>query len=624
MSIDVFFEKKEPREIRNLRIYDKLYYNEGTSPISDSEYDELKEQAKKIYPDHPYFQEVGSPVDGKKVKLPFILGSLKKVKIDSVEDWLEKYENKQTREIILMEKLDGVSILVKYNMGKVAAAYTRGDGYEGRDITNKARIFCPRIDALDVIWLRGEVMLTQAGHLMMGFKTRRNGVAGILNRDDNKNVEKLVPFFYEVVSSPERSIGSWEINKLNFMEGNGLKIPKYKVFNLEEKPYLPIVIKTLEEFKSHSYLEGYDIDGLVLRPMNYVRENEYYPSNTVAFKMNEEPVEARVKGVLWNVSRTGRVKPIVEIEPVDIGGVNVSRATGFNAAFIIDKHIGINSLIRIVRSGDVIPHIVSVEEEQEPDVANVCPSCKSDLFMQGVDLYCRNPSCWTRAYRNTSYFLRKMGAENITEKTLMKLGLENIKDCYEIDEFEIAEMDGFGVKRGEQIVNEINKTLITTPEKLLAALGIPGVGDTVAKSIVDYLRSDLEYEEDVIDSFFTVSKEELLEIEGIGDIIADSYMENIGKFEDLIMFLVGKGLEFKSRDSKVSGKVFTLTGKCEEFSRSYIVDMVIDAGGMVKGISKSTDYLVAADKDTQSTKAKKARSYGIEIISYDDLLKMLR
>lgn len=601
-------------EIEILKYYDLLYYNEGNSTISDEEYDRLKEEVRSKYPDHPYFSTVGANVDGETVKLPYILGSLNKVKPDTVRSY---FKDREVNEYLAISKIDGVSIYVEYYQGEVVFASTRGNGYEGKDITQKAKVFCRPVSYKEHFKIRGEATLLFDNHKKVGYKNRRNGAAGILNKKESTAKTKLIhPIFYEIIDGPEDLINKNEIAKFKFLSELGLDIPDFAMLGES------LLDQLLFSFKENAIEYGYDIDGLVLKPIEYERENVYYPKEMVAFKMNDVPVKALVTGVEWNLSRQGKLKPVVSIRPIEIGGVTVSRATGFNAEFIVHNCIGVGSEITIVRSGDVIPHIMGVTKRVHPVTPGVCPHCKKEIGWKGVDIVYENPRCSGAYEKVIAYFLRTLGAENITEKTIKNLGIESIEECYEIDEFDIAQKDGFGINKGEQFVNEVQKTLRTKPEKLIKALGIDGVGESIGKLIVDKYKD--KYSNAEIFSFLPLIREgELEDIDGIGPITAKKFVQEIPKFKDLILFLFQKGLQIEEDVvSSISDKIFTLTGK-GPMSRQNVEMMITSNGGVVKSMSKKTDYLVTSDVDSQSSKSKKARSYGVPMISYEELERMI-
>jgi len=603
-----------------LKEYDKLYYN-GESPITDQEYDVLKEEARKDIPSDPYFNEVGASVPGEKVKLPFVLGSLNKVKTDTLDKWTSGVKGPY----VVMEKLDGVSFYIEYFKGKVRRAATRGDGEYGKDITDKAKIFCPEIEFLGKMTCRCEAMLTFDLDKKLGFKNRRNGVSGIINKDGIENVEYITPFFYEIIEYVGCEFTIPENEKIEYLRGLDLKVPNYITsgsLNSDDLISFLDYTKGSQQFSSNPS-DHYDIDGLVIVPVDNVREDVMYPKNKVAFKVNDPAVKCKVTGIVWDTSRTGRVVPVVHIEPTIIGGVTVEKTTGFNAEFVFNNKIQVGTEVMLVRSGDVIPYITEVISSGDIlyDFPNQCPSCDDKIEWKSVDLICNNPFCGDQAFKKVEHFLTTLGAEYITEKTLRKLGIDEIEKAYEINEFEIAGFDGFGIKRGEQIVNEIGKTLKTTPDKLIAALGIPNVGNTVGKAIVKHYD---QYPPNIImKKFFSEGAEDFEEIDGIGEIIANNIEEERYQYWDLYnTFLNDKGLKFEEGTSELDGAIITVTGK-GPMGRNPLKKLIESKGGTVKGISKKTNILVTADLESNSGKMKKAREYGIKIIDYNELMEML-
>ena len=337
--------------IELLKSYDKAY-QAGTPVVSDLEYDNFKDATKAKYPDDPYFQTVGTPVTtGRKVKLDHVIGSLNKTNVDTIQTWLDKYDT-----VVVSEKLDGSGIYVTYDNGHLVSAATRGDGSIGQNITDKAKHFLPKtINYTKKLVLRGEAMLLGDNHIKLGFKNKRNGVAGLLNRQDFRasDVVFIVPFFHEVIE-PEMVRG----DMFDFLNTIGFQTPRYHVADTNN--IVEFLTTTLAIWKADA---DYEIDGLVLSDTTQYREDTYYPEHSVAFKVNQESIRAKVIDVEWNVGRTGRVIPTVIVEPVEIDGTTVRRATGFNAKFIKDNNIKPGTIIGLVKAGEIIPYITFVENE---------------------------------------------------------------------------------------------------------------------------------------------------------------------------------------------------------------------------------------------------------------------
>ena len=244
-------------------------------------------------------------------------------------------------------------------------------------------------------------------------------------------------------------------------------------------------------------------------------------------------------------------------------------------------------------------------------VIDSCPSCDGQILWKGVDLVCSNPDCEDSRTKRIAHFFKIMGSDYITETTIRNLGVSSIEEMYSMDEFDIANIEGFGMKKAEQVYYEVQKTLINTPERLLAALSIPGMGIDNAKVVMKSTTWN---------RLFDISEDQV----GLGPKTSKKLVENIRKFKPLYDFLISCGLRFKEADKMnvLNGKVFGLTGTMP-MKRDLIVKMIEAKGGVVKTVSKTTDYLVAADAGSGSTKLQKAEKYGTEILSYDDLMELL-
>jgi DNA ligase (NAD+) len=587
-----------------LKKYDSLYAD-GNPTITDTQYDMLKESVRAQFPNDPYFEAVGSTVaNGNKISLPFVMGSLDKVKIDTVEKWFKE----QNDDIIASYKMDGVSFACTWIDGSVSSAYTRGNGYEGQDITEKVKVFVKDITLPGKITMRGECVLIGDTYKRLGFKNRRNGVAGLLNRDDVtvEDLKNIVPMFYEIIQS--NYIIYTEEERLSLMNVLTKSVPKWITINKDNNLISDTLVDLLVEAKDGDV----DVDGIVLTKNNSDRENVFYPEHKVAFKVNTEAVRVKVTDVTWNLGRTGRITPLVYVEPVGLGGVTVSKATGFNYKFIVDNDLGIGSEIGIVRSGDVIPFITEIYTVGVCNVPDVCPSCGEKVIRSGVDIVCKNPDCRDAKVRRIAHFFKTLGSDYITETTISNLGVNSIEEMYNLEELDIAGIDGFGIKKAEQIYYEIQKTLSITSDLLLAAFGISGIGKTLSVPIL----KKYDFEE-----LFNIDAIE--DVDGVGDILSDNLVNNINNFRDLYNFLKEKGLRFIMKEkSNISGKIFTLTGAMP-MKRDEIVKLIVMKGGIVKGICKSTDFLVTADTGSGSIKNQKAQLYGTKIIDFDQLMVML-
>jgi len=341
------------KELKELKEYDRLYAL-GLSPISDTEYDNLKDEVFKIDPENPYFKSVGAPISSRdKVKLPFHLGSLKKTKIIQKDEKISsvmRWVLKQNDDIIISPKLDGVSILVNYKNGIVSKAYLRGDGEFGQEITSKARKFIKPIKEQKSIWARGEVQLN---FLPKEYKQKRAATAGILNDDDHKYLPKLEVLFYENINSKKDN----EFDRMIELQNVGIPVndfTKLPIHSITEDG----LVKQLKDIKERFLDKGLDTDGIVLTKNISTRENVAYPTLKVAFKVNQDAINTVVTMIDWNTSRNGRVIPLIHIKPIVINGSTVSKVTGHNAKYIQDNQICIGLDVNVCLSGDVIPFLI--------------------------------------------------------------------------------------------------------------------------------------------------------------------------------------------------------------------------------------------------------------------------
>lgn len=364
-SDSVIVESDEEKTIGFLIDYDFEYYSPGRTPlISDEEYDRLKEEAYCKYPNNSYFKEVGTTeqFSTSKVKHEFILGSLTKYKIDTVNKWLSKFNNND--EIIITPKYDGLTGYTHFIDNDIVLSSTRGNSFEGSDITDKVKKFIHTSNNVNNLKVRGEIVLPGNLFNEYSFSNRRNGASGILGRDDyTKELGTLDCVFYEIIESDK--VFNTEEERLKYLNivfpNNRLYYKKLKTSEITSD----ILIIILNEFKE--ILKDYcDIDGIVLTLNNSVRENEKYPKYKVAFKHGDEEKIGEISHISWEVSRNGRVVPVVNLkDAVILDGANLFKATAYNAKFVVDNDLKPGKKIKIVRSGGVIPKIVGVVSDED-------------------------------------------------------------------------------------------------------------------------------------------------------------------------------------------------------------------------------------------------------------------
>jgi len=586
--------------VKKLQEYDEAY-DIGSPLIDDVEYDRLKELAKAKYSDHSYFKTVGASTSAEQrgIKLPYVMGSLDKVNVDNILKWTQGKGY-----LTASEKIDGISILCKWEKGYPVSLMLRGNGETGQDISEKARCFIPSINTDDTVWLRGEAVLTGDDYKTYGFANNRNGSAGILNRKEiDGSLNSLIPYFYEIVDAPH--IPKEEYERFLFIKSLGLQTPDFALITVQDMPNLiNILIDFLAQSKKY---KPYDIDGIVLAKNVSTRENILFPSDKVAFKIKGEEVIVTVNGITWQPSRLGKLKPVINIEPMQIGGVTVSNVTGFHAGYISENNIGKNTKLSMVRAGDVIPHITGVIEATKAKLPTVCPSCEGRLKLVNDDLMCQSINCSDSGVKRAMYFLKTIGVKGYSEASLEKLGIEDIGDIVNFDKIRrFCRYNRYS--KYERVLIHILKNVDAS--KVLAGFGIPGIGLKVATEICDAL--DINGNSDFERLFGTSTKID------VGEKTTKSFKENVCNYRDFFYKLITHGrMDINPRGVSVEGKLtnknFVITGT-HSISRKTMVAYIEQNGGTVSNsVKSSTTMLISARYELDTTKYKKAMSLNVPI-----------
>ncbi len=599
----------------------KYYYQDRKPKISDAKFDQLVKKLKKLKPDSPILKKVGYLPKKNKISLPFVLGSLNNIGTKDVLQWMRK----QNDFIFVSHKLDGVSIYAEWRKGRLKIFSTRGNGTIGENLYDKAYLFknLPmKIPIKERVAARGEAIII--GKIPEGYKTRRSAAIGILGRDDSDLAKNISIVFYTLLDYP--NLPKKQTSRYKKMDQLGFKLARSFIVTPQElkspsksRRLLNFMIEIIQNRNKLNY----DIDGLVLIKNTGINENTSIPKNAVSFKIDRMPIETTVTKIEWSVGRTGRVVPVVHIDQIEIDGVEIDHPTGHNYDWLRKNKIGKGAIVTIIRSGDTIPKITStIKPAKIPVRPRKCPSCNSILKLEGVDLICPSPNCRDKLLQQVEYFIRALGAENISIPTLEALNITSIQRFYEITKEEILKTEGFQEAKANIFLEERKKTLLVTEAQLLTAFGIPLIGPRNAKKITDEL---------FIGKFhimFRMSESRLYEdavmISGIGDVMAESFADNIKNYADIYKFLKKKGLKFISekRSRKLEGKTFLITGTLSE-PREKIELLIMNNGGKLTKSFKQLDYLIAENKNSTSTKAMKAREAGVKIISERKFRNML-
>lgn len=643
----------EMRElVDKLNRYAREYYELDEPTVSDKEYDELyytlveMEKATGItLPDSPTHRVGGAPLKN------FVrynhrqrLYSLDKAK-DETE--LAGYFSRVEKvvgafpEMTLEHKFDGLTLSLTYENGVLVTAATRGDGVTGEEVTSQVRTIKSvplNIEYKGLIEIQGEGVMRLSSlakyneQAAVPLKNARNGVAGaIRNLDPKVTASRNLDFVaYNVGYSDHRFTSQSEVNAF-------LREQKFltdEAFCLIKDEHT--AVSKLKEIEKNRDKLDFLIDGAVLKINSFALREELgftdkFPRWAIAYKFEAEETTTVVKDVVWQVSRTSKINPLAILEPVELMGVTVKRATLNNYSDIQKKDIKINSRVFIRRSNDVIPEITGISEHTKDsyDIAkpSVCPYCGAPVREEGAFLYCTNPShCAPTIIASLTHFAEKgcMDIDGFSEKTaellLNELNVKQPYQLYDLTAEQLLTLDGFKEKKADNLLKAIEKSKQVTLDRFLFALGIPGIGKKTAKVLADKFGS--------VDRLKLANKEELITIDDFGEILAGNVVDYFADEKNLetISELFARGITVKEEEKKegiFSGRNVVLTGSLSSFKRSAAAKEITERGGKVSDNVSSSVNLVIVGEDAGSKK-QKAEKLGIEIWDEAKFLSVLK
>jgi len=641
-GVKKFLDSKSPNYLYKFKLYlDDKYYNSGDSIVDDWRYDMLKDKLQSLNPG--VVMPVGSKLrEGEnRVILPYWMGSANKITPEEpkvFERWMEK-NHSHLADFIITDKLDGVSCLLQNVEGKYRL-FTRGDGTVGADISSiQAALKLPSNihDGFqkEGLFVRGELIMNKhtfnekyRGKSVDGkvYKNARNMVSGLIGAKTVRAGLYDVDFVaYELIEDGPSARLSQQLDQL---EQAGFKVVNYiltDAFQLKTPKDVDDVTEGLEEMYIGRLRDSeYEIDGLIVqRDQVYERNTEGNPDYMFAFKMllDMNIHETTVIEVEWNVSKWGRIKPVVIIEPVELNDVTISRVTGNNAKYIVDNGIGPGAVVKITRSKDVIPLIVEVVSPVEPSLPDDIPFTWDKNH---VNIVTDSTQDNTMCVKLLSSFFAKMGIKHVsiaTVKSMYDDGLNNLMKILGASKERLAKVPSFK----EGMVNRTHDNIHNGLQniKLSTLLGASGIfGDSIGRKRVEALIEGIP---DLVTSNDTKSqlKKKILEIEGFSDITADRVLENIHwakKFIKMIDRYVSYQKTSRVGKQKLQGMVFVFSG----FRDKKAEDNLVSQGAKVTTtVSKNTTTLVVKDKSKTTAKIEKAKKLGINIISIEEMRQYL-
>ncbi|NMH26332.1 NAD-dependent DNA ligase LigA [Flavobacterium solisilvae] len=662
--------QKNIQDLREeLNLHNHNYYVLDNPTISDFEFDQKLKQLQELENQYPEFFDENSPtqrVGGtitknfQTVVHDYRMYSLdNSYSADDLKDWetrIQKVLGNVPLQYTCELKYDGASISITYENGKLKRAVTRGDGFQGDDVTNNIKTIKSvplklKGNYPDRFDIRGEIILPLEGFEKMNqelieigetpYSNPRNTASGSLKLQDSTEVAKrpLECLLYFIVGN---NLGiSSQYESLEAARNWGFKVPKESKLanNLEE------VFEYINYWDKHRHDLPYETDGVVIKVNSFQHQDELgytakSPRWAMAYKFKAEQVSTKLNSISYQVGRTGSITPVANLEPVQLAGTIVKRASLHNADQIEKLDIRIGDEVFVEKGGEIIPKIIAVDFSKRNPNAEVtkyithCPECNSELERKEGEAnhYCPNfYGCPPQIIgRIQHYITRKaMDIDGLGGETVALLFNNNLvkdySDLYELKVDDVIPLERMAQKSAENLVNGIEKSKEIPFERVLYALGIRYVGETVAKKLAKHYKN--------IDAIRNASLMDLILVDEIGEKIAQSVIEffenpeNIRIIERLKQF----GVQFEiiekhnpNATDKLAGKTFVVSGVFEKFSRDDLKKAIEDNGGKVgSSISAKTDFVIAGE-NMGPAKLEKASQLKISIISEDDFIEMLK
>lgn len=630
----------------------RVYYQGQDEIMSNYEYDKLYDELGKLEEKTGIIMSasptihVGYETISELPKEPHIapMLSLGKTKeVAELESWIGNEKG------LLSLKLDGLSVILTYENGILTKALTRGNGETGEVITNNAKTFVNipgKISFDGTLVIRGEALIlysdfkelnARTADISEQYKNPRNLCSGSVRQLNNEiTAARRVHFYvYNVIQTEPARNFEKKKEELDWLARMGFDIVPYKEVTKEN------IAASVEEFSSEVVSSDLPSDGLVVTfdDIAYsasLGRTAKFPRDSIAFKWRDELADTTLREIEWSASRTGLINPVAIFDPVELEGTTVSRASVHNVSILKELKLGIGDTISVYKANMIIPQIYENKTKgNNCEIPSKCPVCggSTELVQENgsVVLMCQNPECYAKKIKSFSHFVSRdaLNIDGLSDATLEKLInmqiLHSVIDLFFLDSHrdELVEMDGFGERSYENLIQSVEEAKDVPIANVLYSLGIKGIGLSMARLITKkypYPLADMH----------TLKVEELTAIDGIGEVLANSFVEYFAneqnrelgrKLQDILR------IQYPVVEEKQSleGKTFVITGSLTHFAnRNECKKKIEDLGGKVAGsVSSKTDYLVNNDVMSMSSKNKKAKELQIPVITEEELLAML-
>jgi len=627
----------------------EFYYNKSVSLIEDFDYDMAKDELRRRFPDNKILKTIGYSVENsewKKANHIIPMGSLNKINtFDELKDLIQKWG---VCSVCIEEKLDGISVELVYKDGILVQGITRGDGYIGEDITKNVVSMSNVKSKLDNFSgsLRGEIVLLQEDFERINeiqkkigekpYKNKRNAASGIAKNFDGKYSRYLTIIYYDIICDKEFKS---EFEKITFISKElKLRIPNISVQDFEFDDmvdyYNDYIINVRPDLE-------YDIDGIVIKIQSLetqkkLGEKDLCPKGQIAWKFPNFFKKTILRLVDWQLGITGRFTPVAIFDPINIGGVTITRASLSNLEIFNKFNLHEGDEIIVARMNDVIPNVIKNNGGGTITIGfpTICPYCLEPLKITSNFITCTNEFCEGNEIGNlkkwANYVFEEKGFAGKTIELLYEFNLvKEPADFYKLKIEDLLKLPKFGNRKAEIVLNVINEARTIPLQKFIGGLNFTNFGESRAELLINKGY-------DSLDKLLNITNEQMCQIEGIGNVIANSFQTSKKNKETIIKHLLEQNINIiivsnlnQNKDGLFKDKVFVFTGAIQKeingnrLKRSDMEKLVIDNGGSIGSINKNCSYLVQADPNSSSEKTKKAKELGIEILSEDKFFQML-
>ena len=641
--------------IEILRSAGRAYYQESREIMSNFEYDKLYDELASLEketgiifansPTQNVGYEVVSSLPKERHEKPML--SLSKTKsVDELSEWLGDQNG------LLSWKMDGLTIVLTYENGTLIKAVTRGNGEIGEVITANAKAFVNvplNIAYKGELILRGEAIIRysdfekineQIDDVDAKYKNPRNLCSGSVRQLNSEITSQRHVHFYafSLVKTDDVDFKNSRKEQFEWLKTQGFEVVEYHEVTKET------LHDTVKMYSEAIAANDTPSDGLVLLydDIAYgqsLGRTAKFPRDSIAFKWADEIQETKLLYIEWSASRTGLINPVAVFEPVELEGTTVSRASVHNISIMESLELGVGDKIKVYKANMIIPQIAdNLTKSGVRDIPKICPVCGGATKIRKMNdvksLYCTNPECQAKKIKSFTLFTSRdaMNIAGLSEATLEKfIGVGMIHeydDIFHMDRYqeEIVKMDGFGLKSYDNLIAAVKKASHTTLPRLVYGLGVAGIGLANAKMISKYFKNDF-------DAMRHATEEELVEIDGIGDVLAKAWTVFFSneKNNEIVDNLL-HDLTFETEDEdgtdnsdkRFDGMNFVITGSLEHFNnRKELQELIEKRGGKVTGsVTSKTSYLINNDVTSTSSKNKKARELGVKILSEEEFLRL--